>query len=174
MNELLFGLLGNRSLLQIDRPYWAVKLDDDTWVSEAVSKIDLVRGIERLTDWSADVVANDLTSRIRELWMFCPASRLAPTGNTVRVPILPEQRAIQFKNGSFDTTIVAGKKMMAAMIVGRLDDRASGECTCFVWDCQQQALYVNWKTNLYRPFGKWREDGPPVPALSPAALGIVG
>src|SRR6266566_4973317 len=90
-NALAAKLLGC-SLLQIERPYWAAKIkdaeDDSAWVSEAHWKYDLVNGTKRLTDWTQDLVANDLTWEIRELWMFCPPNPMSPCGNTVRLPIV--------------------------------------------------------------------------------------
>ena len=173
---LINELLGGRTLVEIDRPYWAAKLDDDRWLCEASTRVDIRAGRCRLVDWTLDLVSTDDLARVRELWLLCPGSKLSPMGNTVRMPILAPYTAFQFKCALVDATPAGAvaHSRMAAMLIGRLDDVESGECTCFVWDAQMQALYHSWKTNVYAPsgMGTWRSGGIPIPRQSLAVLGI--
>lgn len=170
---LIHELLSGKSLLQLDRSYWAVKLKRGRWLSEAWTHTDLSAATERAYDWTNDLVATGDIARVTELWLLCPASATSPVGNTVRVPIRETDRAIQFKRGVFDTNLATGRKQMTAQVIGRLEDYATGEATLFVWDQERFALYAPWHVNLYDPqgLGAWRPDGMPIPRLTLAQLG---
>lgn len=171
---LIEDLLGGNTLLQIQRSYWAAKLNDGSWLSEAWVKTDVRVGGRRHYDWTNDLVATGDVERVTELWLLCPSSAPSPQGNTVRVPIHEPGTAFQFKRGAFNTNIVQGRKLMIAQAIGRLDDKATGEAVVFLWDQLRFALFAPWYVNLYDPhgLGAWRDDTLPVPALEFRQLGI--
>lgn len=191
-NDLTYHLLGC-SLLQIRRPFWAVRINDTghlgkDWISEAHVKSDIYHGTMRLTDWTADLVANELTPHIKELWMFCPPGPVSPFGNTARLPILIPGTAFQFKVGMHDSS---GGHGAIAHLIGRVNDPATGECSIFLYDCIQQALYEPqtttirdldaaipgnagrpWKQNIHTGIGTWTPRQ--VPVLGKVAHEVLG
>ncbi len=136
---LIEELLGT-SILNIDRSYWAVKLRNNEWVSEARIHVDPYTGIMRNFDWSADLVANDDVLRIQELWLICPPGRTSPLGNTARLDITEPGTAFQFKVGMVDSNVAVAHKTLQAHIIGKVVDKITGACECFIYDPLQAGL----------------------------------
>src|SRR5690242_11064514 len=99
---LIDDLLG-QPLMKIDRSYWAVKLKNDQWLSEARLTYD--KGSFRHFDWSNDLVATGDVLKIKELWLLCPPNKFSPLGNTARLVIEEPGTAFQFKVGHADSNI---------------------------------------------------------------------
>jgi|SRR5581483_1559422 len=140
--SLIQTLLNGRTLLEIDRSYWACKLTNGRWISEAHRKVDLYHGTERLPDWTGDLVETGLVRDIAELWLLCPAGHVSPTGNTARLPIKEPGTAFQFKVGTYDTNFGEEGRTLQGHIIGRVTNKETGECECFIWDDVQRALYT--------------------------------
>lgn len=168
--ELVYQLLGC-SLLEIDRAYWAVRLDNDEWMCEARLHTDIYKGVERHYEWYEDLVCNGDVMRIKELWLLCPANHLSPLGNTARLPIVEPGTAFDFKLGMASSNIVTTWKSQEAHVIGRVDDKATGDCTCFIWDYQYQVLTQPWKSNVHN-FGTWRAGIPPRGKLAVEKMGV--
>ncbi len=191
--KLIEELLGC-SLQQITRSYWATKLDDDEWVSEARTVHDWNKGESRQIDWYLDLVATDDHKRITELWLFCPPNKTSPIGNTVRMPITRPGSAFQFKVSTHDSPVIGpGLRTLQAQVIGRVENEM-GDCTCFIWDAVQDGLltpesrvegprkgtirrdadgnpvYAG-KTNVNR-FHSWRPSLAPIGLLALDRLGI--
>lgn len=169
-------------LSYITRSYWAVKLNNDDWVCEARLKMDLARGEMRLYDWSNDLVSTGDVMQVKELWLFCPPSRTSPLGNTARLPIVEPGTAFQFKVATADST---GTRTVQAHIIGRVTNKETGDCECFIWDTEQDGLctpetpiftlgrepsYAG-RTNVYN-FRSWRPSIAPLGALKLDDLGV--
>jgi hypothetical protein len=137
--SLIDELLGY-PLLEITRSYWAVKLDTGEWVSEARVKTDLYKGEERHFDWSNDLVANGDVARIKELWLLCPPSKTSPLGNTARLVITEPNTAFQFKVATADSNFAATSRTVQAHIIGKITNKETGACECFIWDSVQEGL----------------------------------
>lgn len=138
------------SLLQIDRSWWAVKLNNGEWICEARVKTDLYRGVERHYDWSNDLVADGDVLRIKELWLLCPPSRTSPLGNTARLVITEPGTAFQFKISHADSSVVTTYRSMQAHIIGKVTNKENGDCECFIWDPIQNGLLTP-DTMIYDP-----------------------
>ena len=152
------------SLLEITRSYWAVKLNTGEWLCEARIKVDLYNARERHFDWSNDLVAGGDVRRIAELWLLCPASRTSPFGNTARLVITEPGTAFQFKVATVDSSIAATSRQATAHIIGKVTNKETGDCDCFIWDEQQQGL-ITPETMIYDPItqgAKRNKDGTPV------------
>jgi len=152
MNDLIKQLLG-RPLQQITRSYWAVKLNNGTWISEARTHIDLYKGIERPYDWSNDLVANGDVAKIRELWLLCPPSTTSPLGNTARLDISEPYTAFQLKVGTVDSNLTASSRTVQAHIIGKVINKENGDCECYIWDYMQDGL-ITPNTLIYDPLAK--------------------
>ncbi len=138
------------SLLEIDRSYWAVKLNNEEWVCEARVKTNVYSGEERQFDWSNDLVANRDVNHIKELWLLCPPSRTSPLGNTARLDIEAPKTAFQFKVTHVDSTIAETVRNLPYHIIGRVDDAVTGDCTCFIFDPVQGGLLTT-STLIFDP-----------------------
>lgn len=132
-------LLGKR-LFEIDQSYWAVKLRNGTWLCESRIHIDLKTGIMRHFDWSNDLVANGDVLNIKELWLLCPPNKTSPMGNTARFFIDEPGTAFQFKVNMVDSVISANYKSMQAHIIGKITNKETGACDCFIWDPVQSGM----------------------------------
>lgn len=169
-NKLVHQLLGC-SLLQIDRAWWAVRLDNDEWLCEARLHTDLCKGTERHFEWYEDLVANGDCMRIKELWLLCPPNALSPLGNTAYLPISEPGTAFDFKVASASSNFIETWKTQEAHIIGRVTDKASGNCECFIWDERYSCLCQPYKTNIHH-FGRWRENLPEFKALAFEKMGV--
>src|SRR5439155_5145109 len=121
------------SLLQIDRSWWAVRLNTGEWISEARVHTDIYKGVERHFDWTLDLVANGDVMKITELWLLCPSSRTSPLGNTARLVITEPGTAFQFKIGTADSNIVTTERNPQAHIIGKILNKENGDCECFIY-----------------------------------------
>lgn len=154
----------------VDRPYWAVKLANGTWQCELDSRFDLRRGEKRPFDWTLDLIDTGDIAHIRELWLFCPPTKASPLGNTARLPIVEPHTAFQFKVASYDA-VGAWRKALESQVIGRVDNKETGDCTVFIWDAPLKVMSTPWQSNVYH-FGSWREGIAPIGALSHAVLGL--
>lgn len=167
---LVYQLLGC-SLLEIDRSYWAVKLDNEEWICEARVHIDATTGVERHYQWYEDIVSNGDGAHIKELWLLCPANNVSPLGNTARIPIVEPWTAFDFKVAHASSNIARSWNTQEAHIIGRVDDRGTGDCTCFIWDCRYNTLCQPFHTNVHN-FGTWKTSLPPRGALALEKIGV--
>jgi hypothetical protein len=163
----IFGSLIGRILP--DRPYWAVKLTSGKMLTELDTQFDHLHGYARPFDWTLDLVSTGDILKVTELWLFCPSNVLNPRGQIARLPIPEPGTAFQFKVGMMDAFGEPGRGMIAQCI-GRVDDKETGVCTCFVWDTQLGALGT-WSSNIYA-MGSWREDIGAIGAVSHDVLGL--
>jgi hypothetical protein len=154
-----------------DRCYWAVKLSDGSWQSELDWRVDnRFPNSIRPFDWTLDLVATGDVLKIKELWLFCPPNKTSPLGNTARLPITEPGTAFQFKTASVHG-FATDNKVIEAQIIGRVTNKETGECECFIWDYQLNCMSQPYKTSIYN-FSSWR-DGIVAPGLlSVEALGI--
>lgn len=169
-SELAYQLLGC-SILQIDRSWWAVRLRGDEWLCEARLHRDMYKGEERHYEWYEDLVCNDDCQYIKELWLFCPPNNLSPMGNTACLPILEPGTAFDFKIARVSSNFGETWKTQEAHIIGRVDNKETGACTCFIWDERYQVLCTDFHSSVHN-FGTWRESLPPRGPLAYEKMGV--
>lgn len=169
-SQLAYQLLGC-SLLQLDRSWWAVRLENDEWLCEARMHTDLLRGNERHFEWYEDLVCNGDCLRITELWLLCPPNQLSPLGNTARLPITEPGTAFDFKIAHATSNFTETWRTMEAHVIGRVDDKATGDCTCFIWDDRYSVLCEPFHSNIHN-FGTWRESLAPRGPLAWEKMGV--
>lgn len=165
--------------LLVDRPVWAVKLDSKRNGVRFLSEIDWVGS--RPFDWTLDLIDTGDILDVTELWLICPPNPHSSAGNTARLPITEPGTAFQFKN----KTLQPGMESIS-LVIGRVDNKETGECTCFIYDGFRQGLltpdtlFVDeatgitchpCRTSIYR-FGTWHEAVAPIGALSHAVIGL--
>lgn len=173
IRSVLGKMLG---LVLTDRVYWAVKLASGQMYSELTLMNDpSFPAGKRPFDWALDLVANGEVKRIKELFLFCPPNRYNPAGQTARLPLLEPGTAFQFKVGFLDSNLAGGTRSFVAQVIGRVDDKETGDCTCFVWDglaCHGEgALLTPFSSNVYR-FGTWRPEIAPIGQISFEVQGL--
>lgn len=147
---LIDDLLG-KPLIKIDRSYWAVKLHNDQWLCEARMLYD--KGAFRYFDWSNDLVATGDVLKIKELWLLCPPNKFSPLGNTARLMIEEPGTAFQFKVGMVDSNIAQSIKSMQGHIIGKVTEKETGACECFIYDPIQQGL-ITPETQMFDSSGQ--------------------
>lgn len=136
-----------------NKSYWAVKLRDGRWLSE----IDLYPGLRSdhpYYDWSLDLVGTGDVARIRELWLFAPPNRLSPMGNTATLFFGPFEHhtAFQLHITGYNTF----GRVATSQIIGRVTDKATGDCIAHIWDAKNRVMVVNWETNI-KTFARWEQ-----------------
>jgi hypothetical protein len=152
-----------------DRPYWAVKLSSWKMLNELDLQFDALRKDTRPFDWTLDLVSTGDILKVTELWLFCPPNALNPRGQVARLPITEPGTAFQFKVGTVDSFAEQGRAM-TSQVIGRVNDKVTGACECFVWDRTLNAMGT-WKTTITH-MGSWREGAPFIGALEPHVLGL--
>lgn len=143
--------------------YWSVLLSTGKTRTER----DLVptfragqRGVRRL-DWTLDLVATGDSRRIREIALCCPDGRRAT------LDIVESGTVFQFKTAALDGLLSAGERRLEFQAIGRVTDKASGTCECFVWDYRPapgQPQLLAYKSTIMA-FGSWRASLTPLGAL---------
>ncbi len=150
--------------------YWALKRSDGVWLCEYDTVSDVLFGGKRQLDWTLDIASTRDWRRIKELWLFCPATPTSPAGNTACLPITTPGTAFQLKVATMDSVISESMRAVQAHIIGRVMDE-SGACECFIFDYALQGMLAKWTSNIYR-FGSWRDGIAPLGALALPVLGI--
>ena len=129
--------------------YWSVLLESGKERSE------------RQIDWGNDLVSTGDVRRIREVRLHCP------DGRTATLEITPDMPAFQFKTKALDM-IGAYGMALEYHVIGRVNDKVTGRCECFIWDYRPLPGALNliaYKSSIYN-FGGWRNTVTPLGALS--------
>ncbi len=160
---------------------WAAKMLDGRFLSErdwvkVGNNPDDTRypASKRPFDWTLDLVATGDIKKIAELWLLCPPTKESPLGECAKLPIVEPGTAFQLKVGFLNTTGGTGvdtREDRAAQVIGRVDDKETGECTCFIYDSEMRKLSTPWHSTIYA-FGTWRDGIAPLGRLSPDVLGL--
>jgi hypothetical protein len=117
------------------------------------------RGVRQL-DWGDDIVSTGDVHRIKEIKLHCPDGRVAV------LEIGDGMEPFQFKTRSLEM-IGAGDRALEYMVIGRVIDKVSGRCECFIWDYRPKAgeqHLLAYKSTIYN-FGGWRDTVTPIGAL---------
>lgn len=154
----------------LDRSYWAVKLSTGKWCCELDTRFEPRLGQSRPFDWTLDLVDTEDIHKVKELWLFCPPGPGNPMGSTARLPITEPGTAFQFKVASLHA-LGANNRGVESQIIGRVEDKETQRCTCFIWDAPLRAMSTPYETTLQH-FGSWREGIAPIGALSHTVLGL--
>lgn len=142
--------------------YWSILLRSGKEWSECSLIPTFIagqKGIRKL-DWALDIVSTDDIHRIKELSLHCPDGRKAV------LEITPDMPAFQFKGKSLNM-LGAGDRALEYHVIGRVIDKLSGRCECFIWDYRPKPGELNliaYKSSIYH-FGGWRDTICPVGAL---------
>lgn len=118
------------------------------------------RGVRKL-DWGDDIVSTGDIHKIKELTLHCPDGHMAV------LEINPDMPAFQFKTKSLHM-LGAGDNPLEFHVIGRVLDKVSGRCECFVWDYRPKPGETNlvaYKSSIYH-FGAWRDTITPLGALN--------
>lgn len=143
--------------------YWSVLLTTGkTWSENQLIPTNKAgqRGLRKL-DWALDLVSTGDIRRIKELILHCPDGQMAILEITQDTP------AFQFKTKSLNM-LGACSNDLEYQVIGRVIDKATGRCECFIWDYQPmegQPNLIAYKSTICH-FGAWRNNITPMGALS--------
>lgn len=144
--------------------FWRATLTSGKTLTEGQPSFDFLRGT-RSVDWYLDIVGNGDCRRIENLTLCTPEGDFT----LVSLHVPPEPCSFfQFKRGT--KQLLTGGNVANAHIVGRVDDKSTGECTAIIWDNQERRVYTH-STNIHR-FSAWREGIIPIGALNYVAMGV--
>lgn len=152
--------------------YWAVKLSSGQWCTERDRVKDTRHPLgERPFDWTLDLVGTGDIARIRELWLLCPPTTFSPAGSTGHLLIKERGTPFQFKVKSTSGLSPLVHAQRESQVIGRIDEKLSGRCTCFIYDHEWEVLSTPYVTSIHN-FGTWRPGIAPITNLSQEVLGF--
>jgi hypothetical protein len=154
------GLITPLSLKQYS--YWEAQLTSGRVIRETQTVKDATG--ERLVDWTLDLGSTGDLRRVKEVRLICPGIL---THGVLKIK--ESQTAFQFKNSSAVHDGQRQYRILEAQVVGRVRDKVSGDCDCFIWD---RTLGLFKYTSNIRNFGTWREGIAPIKELSQNVLGL--
>lgn len=142
--------------------YWSLRLRSGKEWSEHSLVGSLRKGQAglRQLDWGDDIVSTGDVHRVKEITLHCPDGRVAT------LEITDGMQPFQFKTKSLDM-IGANGIGLEYMVIGRVTDKVTGCCECFIWDYRPKPGEPNllaYKSTIYR-FGGWRDTVTPIGAL---------
>lgn len=142
--------------------YWQVVLS----TGRILSELDIVSNQQiqgkRAADWTLDLISTGDISKVTEIHLISPGYHPAI------LKITEPGTAFQFKNASVLAMGETGRQL-EAQIIGRVDDKVTGACTCYIWD---RVLGLGkYGSNINR-FGTWRPGIAPIGALSQEVMGL--
>jgi hypothetical protein len=140
---------------------WKVTLSSGKVIEEDQPSFDLLRG-HRNIDWYLDIASTGDCARIKELTICTLAGEYT-------LAISEPYSAFQFKQGML--SIMTGERQANAHIIGRVDNKETGDCTCIVWSSVDQMLHTNHRTNIHY-FTSWRRGTPDIGAINWSAMGV--
>lgn len=151
--------------------YWRVKLTSGREVSEFDEKIaftpDPVGGRlvarSRKIEWREDLIGSGDTAHIAEVHL------VTPKGDACLF-IGEAYTAFQTHRGTA-LPMAGGLRIMNAQIIGRVDNKETGECTAVIWDVQTQCLYTDFHTKI-TDFAAWRPGIAAPGSMNWRALGV--
>lgn len=121
----------------------------------------------RKLDWGDDIVSTGDIHKIRELTLHCPDGRTAVLEIAKFGERTSTYPAFQFKTRSL-TILTDGGAGLEFQVIGRVIDKISGRCECFIWDYHPEPGEQNlvaYTSSIYN-FGAWRDSVMPIGALS--------
>jgi hypothetical protein len=154
------GLITPLSLRQYS--FWEVLLTSGKVIRETQTVKDAMG--ERLVDWTLDLNSSGDLRRIKEVRLICPGLMVHGV-----LKIKESQTAFQFKNSSAVHDGQRQYRVLEAQVVGRVTDKVTGACDCFIWD-RLLGLF-KYSSNI-RSFGTWHDRIAPISVLSQNVLGL--
>lgn len=142
--------------------YWETVLTSGKLIRE----IDMVKDSfgERPIDWTLDLVSTGDMRRVKEVRLICPGIF---THGVLK--FRESQTAFQFKNSSVIHDGMRQYRILEAQVIGRVMDKATGACDCFIWD---RLLGLFKYTSNVMDFGSWHPRIAPIKELSQNVLGL--
>lgn len=148
--------------------YWSLLLDSGKEVIEGQHSFDLLRGI-RSVDWYLETASTTDCAHIKEITLHTPAGIVTLAAHTNTHGGVVPYSIFQFKQGTLP--LFSGEKSFNAQIIGRVDDKETGACTCAVWNALDKMLHMSHVTNIHN-FSSWRRGTPHLGAINYAAMGV--
>jgi len=161
MSNMSIHLISPEMKLRHGLSFWKVTLDSGKHLREDQVVSDLLRGT-RSVNWHLDIAATNDCAHIKELTLCTPAGERT-------LGITDPYTAFQFSQGTM--SIMSGGRRANAQIIGRVDDKEIGTCTCIIWNAVDQILHVKHVTNIHN-FTSWRRGTPDLGIINYQAMGV--
>lgn len=152
--------------------YWRVELSTGKVWSQLDTVYDPLRGkpehkYQRPLDWYLDLVSTGDVQRIKVLSLHSP-------GGDAAIQIRQPGTAYQLNAAALllDMGGMGGGRQKDAQIIGRVDDRATGEGVAYIWDVHMRQMYKDEQANIHH-FQAWRPGIAALGELSWQNMGVV-
>jgi len=156
MGLILPSPLVHTSMILAGQSYWKVRLRSGKEYSEFDTSFDLLRGSHSI-DWALDITGSGDNKNIAELTLCTPQG-------DATLKITEPYSAFQLKCGA--SAMFGNERILLGQIIGRVEDKESGLCTCCLWDVQQQRMDAQYMSNINNI--EWRNIG----AMSLEVVGL--
>lgn len=153
-------MLTDRQTLALGRSFWRVVLTTGRTYSELNTVNDPTRGRRQL-DWYLDLTATGDTKRIAEIWLHSPHGDVALK--------ITEPSTAWILNTNIYNNITGNDAVAKA--IGRVEDKASGTGTAFIWDAAVWQMFKD-ESACVRNFTAWRPGICNPGALNISAMGL--
>jgi hypothetical protein len=144
--------------------YWSVVLTSGKTITEGELSFDFLRGT-RSIDWYLDIASTEDCKRIKEITLHTPVENI-----TLAIPGTPPEPYCVFQLKRGTKLLNTGANVANAHIIGRVDDKATGDCTVVIWDAIERRTYTH-ITNIHN-FSAWREGVCSVGAIAYQYMGV--
>ncbi len=150
--------------------YWKVLLTSGKEVSELGTKVEhtmhprtgKIVARRRKIEWLEDLTATGDVAHIKELILCTPQGH-------AHLLVSEPYTAFQLHRGF--SSLFGSERFTTAQIIGRVDNKETGDCTAVIWDGLEQKLYIDHKTTVLG-FKRWREGVTDVGAISLEVVGV--
>lgn len=166
----MFHLLSSSNRIFAGQSYWKAVLTS----GKTISEIDMKTGFttdpksgrlvafRREIQWYDDIVAAGDAKNIKELHLVTPAGDAC-------LPISEPYSAFQFHRGTF--LPFSEQRQVNMQLIGRVDNKETGDCTAIIWDVHEQRLYTDHITTVF-DFTAWREGVTKVGRINLDVVGV--
>lgn len=161
-------LHSNKQKLLRGQSYWKIVLDSGKEIVEGQHSFDFLRGM-RSVDWYLEVASTTDCAHISELILCTPVGEFSLFAHRNAVGGVEPYSLFQFKQGI--APLFGGERAFHAQIIGRVDEREQGSCTCIIWNALETTIHTSHRTTLHN-FSSWRRGTPHLGAINYAEMGV--
>lgn len=144
--------------------FWRVTLATGKQITEGQISFDFLRGT-RSIDWHLDIASTNDCKQIKAIALCTPEEEV-----TLHVSGTPPEPycVFQFKQGT--KLLLRKGNIVNAHIIGRVDDKRTGDCTAIIWDALEKKVYTH-TTTIYH-FSAWRQGVADIGPINYQAMGV--
>ncbi len=138
----------------VGESYWKVTFQSGRELSELDTKTVLDGRVIRVrsVEWLEDLIGAGDIKNIKEVTLCTPKGE-------AHLLITEPYTVFQLSRGT--SSLFTGERLKNAQIIGRINNKSTGDATAYIWDVQDQNLY-ELTFNIHDGIPAWRESVIPI------------